>query len=311
VLNDAGKAVEFTGSESGGTPTNVSYNYMGSHNWHIYVGADSSPNINGNEITDWYAWYGNTGAFHHDGIMVFGDDGHPAVPYIYNNYIHGDLGIGEQNTAYIYCTYGSSPGHTSSCNLFNNVFVSSSEHGGGALPVIYNGGDGGPETQYNNTSITDGDSWQGFYGYQAPGTTVTSYNNIAVGVGESPIYNTSMYGYPCSAYVASDYNNYYAYGTAWCGTYTLTQWRGLGYDTHSITSNPQLGSTYRLQAGSLAIGAAKNLTTLCTGRLAPLCYDKAGVLRPTTGNWDMGAYQYASGVGTAPDPPRALTVSVR
>src|SRR5581483_9018250 len=45
------------------------------------------------------------------------------------------------------------------------------------------------------------------------------------------------------------------------------------------------------QAGSAAIGAGANLTSLCTGNLVPLCSDIAGNPRPSTGAWDAGAYE--------------------
>jgi hypothetical protein len=44
-------------------------------------------------------------------------------------------------------------------------------------------------------------------------------------------------------------------------------------------------------AGSPVAGAGTNLTSLCSGQLVPLCSDKEGKPRPTTGAWDVGAYE--------------------
>ena len=50
-----------------------------------------------------------------------------------------------------------------------------------------------------------------------------------------------------------------------------------------------LSGAYKLQAGSPAIGAGVNLTSL---GITGLDTDAAGVARPATGAWDIGAYQY-------------------
>ncbi len=77
--------------------------------------------------------------------------------------------------------------------------------------------------------------------------------------------------------------------------------RGYGMDLHSTTNDPQFVSlaygastnssqnNYQLQAGSPAIGAGTNLSGL---NLPGLAADISGVLRPATGNWDLGAYQH-------------------
>jgi hypothetical protein len=77
--------------------------------------------------------------------------------------------------------------------------------------------------------------------------------------------------------------------------------RGYGMDLHSTTNDPQFVSlaygasdnsslnNYQLQAGSPAIGAGTNLSKL---NLPGLAADISGVLRPATGNWDLGAYQH-------------------
>ena len=80
-----------------------------------------------------------------------------------------------------------------------------------------------------------------------------------------------------------------------CGALGSGPWTNSGFDTHSISANPLLDANYHLQAGSPDIQAGANLTSLCS-TIAPLCYDAAGVARPPTGAWDIGAYQYVPSV---------------
>ena len=80
------------------------------------------------------------------------------------------------------------------------------------------------------------------------------------------------------------------------GHLTLSQLRAAGYELHGGQSDPRyasispgLGSAsssndLRLQAGSPAVGAASNLSTLFSA-------DKNGTLRPPTpAAWDAGAF---------------------
>src|SRR5205814_1624391 len=46
------------------------------------------------------------------------------------------------------------------------------------------------------------------------------------------------------------------------------------------------------QTGSPAINNGVNLTSIATGAKAPLAKDITGKQRPTTGAWDIGAYQH-------------------
>lgn len=55
-------------------------------------------------------------------------------------------------------------------------------------------------------------------------------------------------------------------------------------------SSASLNTNGAPQSGSPAAAAYKNLTSICTGVLAPLCNNISGIRRPTSGPWTAGAY---------------------
>ncbi len=61
-------------------------------------------------------------------------------------------------------------------------------------------------------------------------------------------------------------------------------WQGVGLPTNTYTQ-----INLALQVGSPCIGAGTNLSSL---NLPGLAAGISGVLRPVTGNWDLGAYQH-------------------
>jgi hypothetical protein len=84
-------------------------------------------------------------------------------------------------------------------------------------------------------------------------------------------------------------------------------------------------------SGNATVAAGANLTSVCSGdgHLANLCKDTTYAVtydavnhvavaptrvpagRPSSGAWDVGAYQYSGTVGSKPQPPAALTAIVR
>lgn len=115
-----------------------------------------------------------------------------------------------------------------------------------------------------------------------------------------------------------DYN---VYNTATGAGSGLVQWNGsflttiaavrstTSMESHGQQADPLINAfpTPTLQAGSPAIGAGVNLTSL--GVLA-LSTDKAGASRPSSGAWDVGAYEYGSSA-SKPSPPTNLTAIVQ
>jgi hypothetical protein len=284
-------------------------NTISDHCWGIMMGGGNggeeatNVNIYNNEITDWLNWQcpanasfctNKTDVYHTDGIILYQRRGNAVIfePKIYNNYIHGDLGGGSP-TAYIYCTHGGGTGDTStSCTIFNNLLVNDGSHNTWLLST---GGATSGHKIYNNTLV--GRSSAGGTAMMLSGTDITVKNNIVttvrLGIGS---YDTTT-----SVISVSDKNVWYNINTGPTSSmfnsndggtwYNWAQWQALGYDGNSTTSDPLLSGTYYLTAGSSAIAAGANLTSV---GITALNSDKDGLARPASGAWDIGAYEYVS-----------------
>lgn len=253
-------------------------------------------NIYNNTIHEFANWNTTSNTSHHNGIYVWAEQsgGVIAAPYnIYNNYIYGDFG-GANCTAGIF-TSGSG---VQSPYIFNNVIDQSvSGCGNGAISLL------NITTSPNvlNNTVIGGI----LYGPNGTGATGVLKNNIwSFTSPAQAMYNTT------AGLAVSDYNNWYNlasgaffYGNAW---YTTATWVStLGFDAHGITGNPLLTAAYRLGAGSPAIGAGTNLSSVCNGQpnpgLGALCYDAVGRVRPLL--WSIGAFEFA--------PPTTLRGTLR
>jgi hypothetical protein len=274
--------------------------------------------IYNNHFHDMANWdTGSADAYHHDGIHCFnGSGGKVQNISIYNNQFDGNEG----NccvTAWIFLegVTGGTPwtDSTGTAYIFNNVFVGSLDLGNGQVAV-----DGGNGHQiYNNTVLvtnTGTGACLNDTGGQS-GRSATVKNNALSGCDQ-------MYRFDSSVSSLTADHNMFAAGTAggnntfdWTNhssTYSLSTWVSqTGQDTNSAAAIPgSLGasSSGMPQTGSMLIGAGTNLTSLCTGALAPLCKDKAGVQRPATGAWDSGAYYTGTSSPVSKlNPPTNLT----
>ena len=77
--------------------------------------------------------------------------------------------------------------------------------------------------------------------------------------------------------------------------YSLAEMQGMGYELHTLDVNPLLNSDGTLQAGSPAIGAGPNFSSIFTT-------DKTGNPRPATGAWTIGALEYSTGAPATTSP---------
>ena len=129
-------------------------------------------------------------------------------------------------------------------------------------------------------------------------------NNIASGM-QYPVAIEDPTG--TGATLVTDFNiwNGTSGQLAWGTLQDYSQWQAAGRDTHSLLGvDPKwVGApgNERLQAGSPAIGAAANLTSL---GITTLNSDITGASRVVSGPWDIGAYAFPR---TGPAPPSNLS----
>lgn len=238
---------------------------------------------------------------HHDGVHIWANSGGSEIvqnSFVYNNYFYGNFGT-NMNSA----IYQEGVGfYNASCNawIFNNVVSPSAgvPSGNGLLGIGANGGVG-CWTAANNTvvgySTSDGE------GLNFNGTAGAAYSNIISTV-NSALGVTAAPG-------AIDYNDYYNLGSGgmtgggaslatWVSFCLATYTSTIGCDAHAISGNPNLTSGFVPNSGSPVIAAGKNLYSTCNGQANPglgaLCFDAAGKARPSSGGWDIGAYQFAA-----------------
>jgi hypothetical protein len=320
VIHDADYAV-YVRSDGSGQEQHMTFTYNDtyrvSHNYAVTSagGVSTGPYVFAhNHMHDWANWDTTTDAYHHSGLHCFtgsgtGPGAHINGLYWYDNLIDGDLG--ENTTAGVFVE-GSPRGDqsdtpcadsTSQLYFFNNVTVSN--------VGIFNGEmnfSSGHDYAYNNTFIGNSTTNQGGYagggggivvyqGSSSP-TTATVQNNVF-----------STFNNFAGVWLAStdagnpDYNVYANGGSqAWGANNTtcnnqvfdfqhFTGWKACVGDTHSTAvTNAKLNPDGTPQAGSPVLGAAANLTNLCAGDLTALCSDSKGDARPTSGNWDAGAF---------------------
>jgi hypothetical protein len=301
-----------------GTATSSNVNIYGNTLYHcdhgVQVGGGntnailSNVLVHDNVMYDGGNWDDNSDKFHHDRVHVWsvlaGDQ--LTGVQIYNNYIYGDWGIHE--TAHIFVE-ANSGGTDISPLVFNNVLVNNASIATHAPAdgFIYNQGQGAGI--YNNTMVyTTSTNSICFYNQHVDGSGglgVSFNNNIAIGC------STGIYD-PAGSTLTSDFNDWYNLPSTNAMVYTgsfynsFTNWRSAtGFDSHSLTSNPNLDATFKPQTGSPVIGSGEPLASL---GITFLNIDKAGVTR--SGSWTMGAYQNPSG-SAGPNPPTGLVTVVR
>jgi|GEM_PF-1891096 len=115
-------------------------------------------------------------------------------------------------------------------------------------------------------------------------------NNIFYNVVAAPSFTiTGWSGNPKNIdnnlYFTGSSNSVVSYNSS---TKSWSQWQALGFDAHGKFANPMIadinGKDFSIRTGSPAIRAGANLG-------ASFNTDITGEIRPTTGNWDIGAYQ--------------------
>lgn len=284
------------------TGVNIHHNTVSDHGWQIIATGSGTPNIYNNTASDWSNWVYPTGGFYHlDGIITFGDAGLTITPFIYNNYIFGDMTInGGFPTGFIFCSYGGAAS-ASACTIFNNVLQGTGSYASQGQGIYLHGGDGshtmGPHKMYNNVFL--GFATGQLYQEGDTGIVDDVRNNIFSGNGAQWFIqgNTST-----NANLTINHNDYFSgRGHPWSWgndntATTLAAWRtvcsgagGTGCDATASVADPLLDGTFHPGVSSPVIGLGENLTSL---GITALNLDKAGVARPSVGAWATGAYQF-------------------
>jgi hypothetical protein len=299
------------------TNWDISYCVIEHAHWGVVLDLGSSGGvptnfrIHDNDINLYADWSASSGVNHLDGLFTWGQTSSNYIKgiYIYNNYLHGDWQqSGQCPTGYMYISEASDNAY-----IFNNVFYQT-----GAYSC--NGNIAFASEQYayvyNNTLYSSVQGGQAIGGADPAivSNAVTIENNII----DTTVYPLMFGSDSQSVFGTVDYNDYYNYSSDWrvgSSWYSWSAWQALtcgtsGCDAHGSIGNPNLASSFPfvLQSGSAAIGLGTNLYSVCNGQpnpgLGALCYDKLGNARPSSGNWDAGAYNYST---TAPQPPTSLT----
>jgi hypothetical protein len=310
-----------TSIQCSGNVSNISiYNedtYNDNHGVAVGVCANSATNVtihnsHFGSMTNWDDPPANTSSYHHDGIHVYVTQPGGSVTglSIYANQYDGDWGV--TNTAHNFLE-----GPVSG-NIFDNLFISGvGQHlSNGSINNVNSPSGTKNIGYYNNTHI--------YLDTNDAGGPVELVGNVDM---RNNVITTADTNNPTpleySGTGTVDYNVYAsslpgaalfaAIGTCCQWTYAVWQAGGVGHTTPNDTHSPAIQTppaglniaTGVPNSGSPVIGAGTNLTSLCTGSLAPLCSDKNGNARPPSGNWTAGAINFGGNL-TPTKPPAGV-----
>jgi hypothetical protein len=286
----------------------------------------SSEYIYNNHLHDMSNWdTGAADAYHHDGVHCFnGSGGKIQNLYVYNNLFDGNEG----NccvTAWVFLEGGSGSGSTpwtdasGTAYIWNNVFIGSLDSPNGQLAV--NAGSG--HLIYNNTFDMIGTPQSGGKCFNDRGGVgslkLTMVNNIFNGCAQPVSMDSAVTS------ITWDYN---AYGNLsgqgnevfnWIGhtnggANSLPAWQSqCSCDSHSVGG---VVAALAITRGGLPLAGfvgnnGTNLMSIASGSLATLSNgttagnSTAPVPRPSSGSWDVGAFQMGASA-SAPQPPTGL-----
>lgn len=315
-VHDALKGIVFSlGNNVAPSSNNAIYsNRISNTSWNIaYVSAsegigavaDNGAVIHDNDLRVQSLFCtGVSNFYHNEALHVFtqtGSDNTIANLFVYNNYVHGEVcpaGGSTNYTAVLKFSADPAPAQITA-TIFNNLIVVTGLHTSNALILLGNGN--GIYGVYNNTlDASGGDQSQMGIEIGNP-ATMDAKNNLFLSVRIAEYLDTG------STTVKGNTNDFYhpagSYFYRGAGFLTFAEWQSqTGNDAHSITSAPNLNVRYFPNTGSPVIGVGTNLTSL---GIAALNFDKAGVLRPLSSAWDLGAYSYSSAARSLTAPSTA------
>jgi hypothetical protein len=241
--------------------------------------------------------------FHHNGFFLWCNDGTFGTATFARNVVGPDFTTYKDGyasaTAGIFVN-----GKVETVNIYNNLFIHSGVGGpaNGMITIGANYGVTQTARIFNNT-------FAGNQGYTKINVSCEGSSTIALSVKNNLHEGGSMAFvslYNAGITLTADHNlgnALLALPFEWnnsgsgVGGISLASWKtATGQDADWITADPLLTETYRLGAGSPAIGEGENLSAYFTT-------DAAGNTRPASGAWDIGAFQY--GEAPPPTPPAA------
>jgi hypothetical protein len=307
VIHDANGDIV---AESSTTNSEFSNNHLYNSNWNFFLSgpASNTPNaitqikIHDNDMHDYANWDTTSDHYHHDGIIVAGNDGQATgVSYvgIYNNYIHGSISNCPSNcaTAYIFVN------DTNHVYTFNNVLVApSNQFVFNGLIFYWSPGTLESGSLIANNTVIGGTQSTGGCVFVRGDAGMIFRNNILSNCQSLLSISTS----PSTTFSTISTNIFQDPNVG-----SLVSWlASLGDSTsQTLATSLNLGANFVPQPSSAAVGKGQNLTSL---GIAALDADKAGIARAASGAWDIGAYQSGgSSAAQRPAPPTGLTVTVR
>jgi hypothetical protein len=251
--------------------------------------------VNGNYDHDHYNWDMTSDDEHHNFVHVFSSGLNGTVNATYYNNI-----MGGQTGTYVTAQFFSEEMTTVTEVIFNNVInLSSNSSGNGWGPAMCNSNC----FFYNNTvSYAGQDVSVGYSTY----TFASAFENNAL-LNSSTLLNlagsaTSLSPFDYNAYGPALSSNIWVYRGADYNGSQFSAWKtASGEGSHSFYngSGLTLNASLQPQTGSPLIAAGVNVcvvnASFCTSYPA-IKSDIAGTVRPTSGAWDIGAYQ----AGVAP-----------
>jgi hypothetical protein len=298
VLHDMYIAVSCPYGTGGCTNIYIQNNIMTNINWGVQCG-DVAENsicdylyITGNTIGNFTMWDDPTlDSFHHNAAYGWANYGTSVFRHaiVSGNYVFG-FGTYQTSGFYFSGQTGASIGMIGPIYVINNIFSDPvGNPANGCMYFLPNAGFFGLVA--NNNVL--GNAWNKLLDWDAVygGTqTVLHYNNIISNSLDLAVFDNA------TAVLKSDYNgldtntinglgswfSYSANNSA--ALYDFATWKGLGFDTHTLTAKLNLGQSTPPATNNVLVGAGTNLSSYFTT-------DYAGNTRPATGAWTIGAYE--------------------
>lgn len=314
-LHDAGWHTVLAYTNGAQTNWTIANNDLYNNGHMIALGGNNSASLNGftmsgNYCHDMNNWDTTSDAWHNNCIHMYGDGANKSTltnVTITNNIMGGNMG--NNATAQLFSESQSS---ISNVYIFNNLLYSSPTVNGGERLFLYTMCT--RSCYFVNNTMMGNSSANGTCMYFTGTITGWTVENNIVGSCNTQAFASGVLG------GTLDYNAYYR-GNAlldiWScnGTETNTDstWRGCsGEGSHSLTSlntstGLNLNSEYQPVSGSPVVGAGVNLTSL---GISALNSDLAGNARPSSAEWDIGAFQFGT-TSPSPAPPTGLAAVVR